>query len=598
MNIVKRLIKKYFKNFFYFYRYLRYRVFVVIGLTFLFGLMDGFGLSMFLPLFEIAAQGDERVPSATDDESGLLRIFEVLHIDFSLVNMLVLMVIFFALKGLFYYIKSIYDAKVARFFIVSTRKNLLQKFSELSFRHFIKSDVGAIQNLMTNEINNLLYGFREYLTIVQKGVMVVVYMLFAFAMNAEFALLIMVGGLIFNFLFQWIYKFTVSASRKLVGESNDYQGTIIQLVANFKYLKATGFIRDYAKKVVRNIESIEAVNYHLGKLGAITGAIREPILIVIVAAVILLQVYVRESPLSTIIVSLLFFYRALTNLTDLQTTYNYFLGKIGTMENVERFTNELESGRETNGNLAFSNLHTGLAIKGLDFAYGNENILSNVDLHIEKNRTIALVGESGSGKSTLINIIAGLLESSQGEYRINDLPISEYDRYSFQHKIGYIAQDTVIFNASIYDNVTLWAERTPDNLQRYRAAVEKASLHHFIEALADKENTNLANSGINLSGGQKQRISIARELFKDVDVLILDEATSALDSETEKHIQKNIDALKGQFTIVIIAHRLATIKNADVVVLMDKGQVIATGSFEELKAKSAKFQRMVELQEV
>ncbi|WDF68360.1 ABC transporter ATP-binding protein [Sphingobacterium oryzagri] len=598
MNTVKQLIKKYFKNFFYFYRYLRYRVFVVIGLTFLFGLMDGFGLSMFLPLFEIAAQSGEKTMSQTEDESGLLRVFEFLHIDFSLVSMLVLMVVFFALKGLFFYIKSIYDAKVARFFIVSTRKNMLQRFSTLSFRHFIKSDVGAIQNLMTNEINNLLYGFREYLTIVQKGVMVIVYMLFAFAMNAEFAILIMVGGLIFNFLFQWIYKFTVTASRKLVGESNDYQGTIIQLVANFKYLKATGFIKGYARKVVKNIESIEAVNYRLSKLGAITGAIREPILILIVATVILLQVYVRESPLSTIIVSLLFFYRALTNLTDLQTTYNYFLGKVGTMENVERFTNELAEGEEANGKIAFTKLESGLDMREIDFAYGSTNILSGVSLHIEKNKTVALVGESGSGKSTLVNIIAGLLPVDGGEYKVNGQSIETYDRYSFQHKIGYIAQDTVIFNASIYDNVTLWADRTAENLLRFNDAIVKSSMNGFVDSLEEKAETLLGNNGINLSGGQKQRISIARELFKNVDILILDEATSALDSETEKNIQKNIDALQGQFTIVIIAHRLATIKNADSIVLLDNGEILGKGTFEELKLTSRKFERMVEMQAI
>ncbi len=598
MNTVKQLIKKYFKNFFYFYRYLRYRVFVVIGLTFLFGLMDGFGLSMFLPLFEIAAQSGEKTMSQTEDESGLLRVFEFLHIDFSLVSMLILMVVFFALKGLFFYIKSIYDAKVARFFIVSTRKNMLQRFSTLSFRHFIKSDVGAIQNLMTNEINNLLYGFREYLTIVQKGVMVIVYMLFAFAMNAEFAILIMVGGLIFNFLFQWIYKFTVTASRKLVGESNDYQGTIIQLVANFKYLKATGFIKDYARKVVKKIESIEAVNYRLSKLGAITGAIREPILILIVATVILLQVYVRESPLSTIIVSLLFFYRALTNLTDLQTTYNYFLGKVGTMENVERFTNELAEGEEANGKIAFTKLESGLDLREIDFAYGNTNILNGISLHIERNKTVALVGESGSGKSTLVNIIAGLLPVDGGEYKVNGQSIETYDRYSFQHKIGYIAQDTVIFNASIYDNVTLWADRTAENLLRFNDAIVKSSMNGFVDSLEEKAETLLGNNGINLSGGQKQRISIARELFKNVDILILDEATSALDSETEKNIQKNIDALQGQFTIVIIAHRLATIKNADSIVLLDNGEILGKGTFEELKLTSRKFERMVEMQAI
>lgn len=108
----------------------------------------------------------------------------------------------------------------------------------------------------------------------------------------------------------------------------------------------------------------------------------------------------------------------------------------------------------------------------------------------------------------------------------------------------------------------------------------------------------MGNNGINLSGGQKQRISIARELYKDIDILILDEATSALDSETEKEIQTNIDALKGQYTILIIAHRLSTIKNADTVYLMDKGKIVGQGNFEQLTESSERFKKMVELQEI
>ena len=596
--MLKQLIKKYLKNFTYFYRYLQYRIFIVIALTFMFGLMDGLGLSMFLPLFQIAADREGGAGSAATEDNFLMNFFSFAGIEFTLVNMLILMVVFFAFKGLFFYVKSIYDAKVSRYFIVNTRKNLLEKFSHLSFRYFIKADVGAVQNLMTNEITNLLYAFRDYLVIIQKGVMVIVYMLFAFAMNAEFAILIMVGGILFNFIFQWIYKFTLAASRKLVKESNDYQGTIIQLVANFKYLKATGFIKGYANRVTRNIESIEAVNYRLGKLGSITGAIREPILIFIVAAVILLQVYVRESPLSTIIVSLLFFYRALTNLTDLQAQYNYFLGKVGTMENVAQFTEDIGAHREIEGHIKYESLQHGLTFRDIEFAYGNHRIIKGISLDIPKNETIALVGESGSGKSTMVNLIAGLLDANSGTYLVDGSPMKALDKYTFQNKVGYISQDTVIFNASIYDNVTLWAEPNVENQARFQEALNRASLEVFVESLAEGQETILGNNGINLSGGQKQRISIARELYKEVDILILDEATSALDSETEKTIQENIDALKGQFTIIIIAHRLATVRNADKVVLMNDGKIVDQGPFEALKESSSRFKKMVQLQEL
>jgi ABC-type multidrug transport system fused ATPase/permease subunit len=169
---------------------------------------------------------------------------------------------------------------------------------------------------------------------------------------------------------------------------------------------------------------------------------------------------------------------------------------------------------------------------------------------------------------------------------------------TFQNRIGYITQEPVIFDDNVFNNVTFWDEKTPENLNRFWEALRKASILDFVESLPEKENAPLGNNGIMASGGQKQRLSIARELYKDIDILIMDEATSALDSETEKAIQENIDALKGQYTIIIIAHRLSTIKNADEIVLMSKGEIIDKGSFSELIGSNETFKRMVNLQEL
>jgi len=132
----------------------------------------------------------------------------------------------------------------------------------------------------------------------------------------------------------------------------------------------------------------------------------------------------------------------------------------------------------------------------------------------------------------------------------------------------------------------------------FEKALHQASIHEFVESLPEKGDTLLGNNGINLSGGQKQRISIARELYKNIDILILDEATSALDSENERNIQENIENLQGVYTILIIAHRLSTVKNADVVYLMEQGKIIDSGNFSELFNKSYKFKKMVEVQEI
>src|SRR5699024_4890563 len=179
----------------------------------------------------------------------------------------------------------------------------------------------------------------------------------------------------------------------------------------------------------------------------------------------------------------------------------------------------------------------------------NTPILEDVNLRIPKNRSVAFVGESGSGKTTLVNLVSGLLPEGEGEIVVDGTPLREIKKETYQSRIGYVSQDTVVFNDTVYNNVTFLAEPTKENLAKFERVIEKASLSVFLNELPEGKDTVLGNNGINLSGGQKQRISIARELFKEIDILILDEATSALDSETEKEIQDNLDQLKGEYTL-------------------------------------------------
>jgi subfamily B ATP-binding cassette protein MsbA len=250
------------------------------------------------------------------------------------------------------------------------------------------------------------------------------------------------------------------------------------------------------------------------------------------------------------------------------------------------------------GKQTFEGLRQSIEMRSIVFKYGDTVILNSISLTILKNSTIAFVGESGSGKTTLVNTIIKLLNVNSGEILIDGVNINEYNQFTYQKKIGYISQESTVFNDTVFNNITFWADCTPENILKFDKAVLMASINGFIDGLKLKEQTLLGNNGINLSGGQRQRISIARELYKDVEILILDEATSALDSDTENEIQQNIDQLKGKFTIIIIAHRLATIKNADTIYLMDKGRITGQGNFAELTASSLRFKRMVELQEI
>ena len=433
----------------------------------------------------------------------------------------------------------------------------------------------------------------------QFGVLVFVYVILAFLTNPQFAVLVAFGGFLSNFLYNKIYKKTKATSSKITKGGHVFQGLLIQKVAFFKYLRATGLMKEYGQKIKQAIDYIENSNKKIGLYNSILLATREPMVILIVMSVIFVQVNFFSEKIGVIVLSLLFFYRSLNALVQMQNHWNRFLNNSGSLVNMTEFMEVLKKGQEDDGELMINGFEDSIHIENVSFGYRDaELILRDLSLTIKKNKTYAFVGESGSGKTTLVNIIAGMLSVNGGKVLVDDIPYEQINKLNFSRHIGYITQDPVIFSDSIFNNVTRWALPTSENKAKFWKALEKAAISEFVESLPEKENSFLGSNGVMVSGGQKQRISIARELFKDIDILIMDEATSALDSETEKVIQGNIEKLKGEYTILIIAHRLSTIKSADEVILLNNGMISARGTYYELMNYSKSSKKMVALQEV
>ena len=596
--MIKGIVKQKLSHFYFFFKYLRFRVFVVLLLSLFVGFLDGLGLTMFLPLLKIADGSMEATSENLGKLSFLIDKLNSIGIKLTLLNTLLFILFFFSLKAIASFYSNYYRLSVRQFFVKKMRLRLLTSLSKFSYKLFVESDSGRIQNALTGEVSKVSNAYSTYFMSIQSLIMVMVYMFFAFLVDWKFAVLISIGGILTNFLFKKIFKETKILSGKSTVLGNIYQRLLIQFVHNFKYLRATGTSELFAKKVKELALDLEVNNKRMGLLGIRISALREPLLIAVVCIVVLIQVYYLKGALSTVLVSLLFFYRSLSFLMTMQSSYNTFLSVSGALQNITVFENELSEGKERNGEKIVERFKDKIEFVNVSFKYDKSDyILKNISLTIQKNQTVAFVGESGSGKTTLINLLSGLLRVTKGELLIDNNSFDSIEINSFQKRIGYISQEPVIFNDTIFNNVTFWDENTIENKQRFYRAMEQASLKMFIESLKDGENSMLGNNGVNLSGGQKQRISIARELYKDIDILILDEATSALDSETEKEIQENIDALKGKYTIIVIAHRLSTIKEADIVNFMEKGKIVASGNFRELQEKSDRFKKMVELQE-
>jgi ABC-type multidrug transport system fused ATPase/permease subunit len=597
MWILKKFIKQNFQSFTFFYSYLKYRAFSIIVVSLLVGLMDGFGLTMFLPLLQITEGTSKFDNNQMGNMSFLVEGFDSLGIPLTTYSALVLILILFTLKGLFKYLAGYLRAIYQQFFVRTLRVNNANALANFSYYSFVSSDSGRIQNTFTGEVERVNGAFRAYFMAIQSGVLVAVYIGMAFFVNAKFAVLVTIGGLLSNLLFKGLYKATKSASRAYSVESHNFQGLLLQNVINFKYLKATSLIFPYVDKLKMRIKQIELLQRRMGILKARMQALREPITMLIVVAVIIIQMEFFGEGISTIVLSLLLFYRAMTALLAAQTEWNSFLGSEGSLHNMKSFGIELKKGEDRYGGIAFDRFKEEIEIKDLTFNYGDTPIVRGVSLTIRKNETVAIIGESGSGKTTLVNLITGLVKPQSGKILFDRNPSDELDIRTLQKRIGYITQEPVVFSDTIFNNVSFWEEKNEANLKRFEMALQKASISQFVSNLPEQEETQLGQNGINLSGGQKQRLSIARELYKDVDFLVMDEATSALDSETEKAIQQNIDDLRGKYTIIIIAHRLSTIKNVDKIVLLRNGKIEETGSFEELIILSEEFKRMVVLQD-
>jgi ABC-type multidrug transport system fused ATPase/permease subunit len=583
----------------FFYRILGLRFIFDLFLSICVSFLDGIGLAMFIPLLQsMDKSGSVSAGHSMGKLQFLIDFFAYLNVPLNIYSVLVLLLMLFVFKGVLKFFQLNSQVSLKLKFIKDIRYELTDDLQNLSYNGFLKQNAGKIQNIITSEVQKLQVALNHYLNSISAIAMLITYVTLAFLANWQFALLVAIGSMLTNLLFSRLVKGIKSASFKISSKGNVFNSYLIEAVHFFKYLKATNQFNGFSKKIKKVIHETEDLNRQIGYYQAITASIREPMVMFIVVAVIIVQIKWMNGNLGSVVLTLLLFYRALSFLMNYQSWWQSFLQNIGAIQSVSIMSNEMKADKEVMTNKLYEGFQTSIELKDLIFKYGDTTVLNNVNLSIPKNQTIALVGESGSGKTTLANIITGILPLAGGTFTLDGVSVADYNTDSFRSTIGYISQEPVIFKDNVFNNVTFWADPTKENLKRFWEVIERASLTEFVQGLTEQENTSIGDKGMLISGGQKQRISIARELFKNAEILILDEATSALDSETELFIQKNIEKLQGNYTIIIIAHRLSTIKKADRIYMLEKGRVSYSGTFDELTEKSTRFKHMVSLQQI
>ena len=306
------------------------------------------------------------------------------------------------------------------------------------------------------------------------------------------------------------------------------------------------------------------------------------------------QVFDGSIQPSVFIFFVIIFARIIPPIQAIVRSYNSILKSTAS---AERFLEVLDADEvivEKPGATVLPGFSDKVEFRDVSFSYGQAPVLSHINLTVPKGMTVAVVGPSGAGKTTLVDLLPRFYDCSAGTIAVDGHDIRDLNINSLRRQFGLVSQNCILFNDTVANNIAFGsADYSRDQIV---AAARLAHADEFIDLLPQGYDTPIGDRGLNLSGGQRQRLSIARAVLRDTPILILDEATSALDSESEHAVQQGLDALMQGRTSIVIAHRLATIKDADLIVVLDKGQIVEQGTHDQLLALGGLYKKLVDMQ--
>jgi len=529
-----------------------------------------------------------KITQYMDQDSGKALIF-VIGIIISL----------FFLKNIFNYLAMFFITFLRNGVLKDLRNELYQKTTTLPLYFFSEKKKGDLMARISSDVLELQHSFLSILELIVRDPLTIIFSLivmFSFSVKLTLFVLIFIpvsGGIISQ-----IGKSLKRKSDSVQKEQGEFLSLLEETLGGIKIIKAFSAENTFVKKFKQSTGRFFDFSNKLLNRQNLASPVSEFLGIVVISILLWYggkMVLIDQTLNGAIFLSYLgLAYNILTPAKGISKAY-YSVKKgdaaaLRIMEILEA-QDDMEDGKDA---VDIKSLEKEIIFDKVSFSYDQTPVLEDFSLKIEKGQTVALVGPSGSGKTTLANLLNRFYDIDKGSLTLDGTPIDVVKKKSLYGLTGMVTQDSILFNDSVRNNIALGNPKA--TLEQIKEAAKIANATEFIEKLEKGYDSIIGEGGNKLSGGQKQRLSIARAILKDPDILILDEATSALDTGSEKMVQEALENLMKNRTSLVIAHRLSTIQKADLIVVLNHGKVVETGTHSELLAKKAVYKNLVELQ--
>ena len=516
-----------------------------------------------------------------------------------LLLMCLFIVVLALLKNTVNYISLLSIAKIRTGVSRDLRKKMYKKVLRLQLAFFSNERKGDLISRMTNDLNEIEFSVIGALEALLKSPVMIVFSLITLVlMSWKLTLFAFIFLPVSGYLISRIAKSLKNAAKRSKSNLGDLIALLDESLTGIRVIKVFNAEEHFEKKFDETNEGYSRLMHKLYKREYLASPMSEFISLMVISVLLYVGgiiVFNGEISGELLIGYLVVFSQIIQPAKQFSDAIFKVNKGMASLERIREVLHAEETVLDKSDAVELSTFNERISFEGVSFKYGEEEVLKNISFNIEKGQTVALVGSSGSGKTTLAMLLARFYDPTSGSINIDGVAITHLKTKSLRSHMGMVTQDALLFNDTVANNIVLSEEHSTEKLME---AARVSNAMEFIDELENKFDTNIGDSGMRLSGGQRQRLSIARAIYKNPSILILDEATSALDTQSEKYVQDAISKMMENRTALVIAHRLSTIQQADIILVMQAGEIVQRGTHKELISQEGLYKTLVEMQEL